>query len=180
MSKKICGHCGAANEGNNKFCISCGAPLAERRNDGEQYRGPSYDNSYDADHRAGGGNAGARGRNTEEIIYTSVAPRSIALCIVLTIITFGIYGLVWMAKLNNDVNELAEDPIAPGGGMVVFLTIITLGIYGLFWLYKMGQKCDYIRQVNASSGILYLILGCIGLSIVSWALIQDSINKVLE
>ena len=116
----------------------------------------------------------------EEIIYTSVAPRSIALCIILTIITLGIYGLVWMSRLNNDVNELAQDPIAPGGGMVVFLTIITFGIYGLFWLYKMGQKCDEIREVNASSGILYLILGIFGLGIVSYALMQDSINKVLE
>ena len=155
MSKIICGHCGTANDADNKFCTSCGAPLAER----ETYR---------------------NGNREEEIIYTSVAPRSIALCIVLTIITFGIYGLVWMCRLNNDVNELAQDPIAPGGGTVVFLAIVTLGIYGLFWLYKMGQKCDEIREINASSGILYLILGIFGLSIVSYALIQDSINKVLE
>jgi hypothetical protein len=44
----------------------------------------------------------------------------------------------------------------------------------------MGQKCDYIRQHDAYSGILYLILGAFGLGIVSFALIQDSINKVLE
>ena len=76
MSKIICGHCGTANDADNKFCTSCGAPLAER----ETYR---------------------NGNREEEIIYTSVAPRSIALCIVLTIITFGIYGLVWMCRLNK-------------------------------------------------------------------------------
>jgi len=168
MSKKICGHCGTANDADNKFCISCGAPLAEKETFGNGHFGDAFSRnsrSYD------------RG---EEIIYTSVAPRNIALCIILTLVTFGIYGLVWMSRLNNDVNELAQDPIAPGGGMVVFLTIVTLGIYGLFWLYKMGQKCDEIREINASSGILYLILGIFGLGIVSYALIQDSINKVLE
>ena len=175
MSKRFCGHCGAANDSSNKYCVSCGAPLGERQEQdrGPQERSSSYDNAYNTDQRAGGANG-------ERIIYTSVQPRNIALCVVLTIVTFGIYGLIWMAGINNDVNELAEDPIAPGGGMVVFLTIVTLGIYGLFWYYKMGQKCDYIRQVDASSGVLYLILACIGLGIVSNALIQDNINKVLE
>lgn len=168
MSKIICGHCGTANDADNKFCTACGAPLANR----ETFRNGYSEDAYGRSSRMDDGG--------EEIIYTSVAPRSIAVCIILTIITFGIYGLVWMSRLNNDVNELAQDPIAPGGGMVVFLTIITLGIYGLFWLYKMGQKCDEIRQINASSGILYLILGIFGLAIVSYALIQDSINKVLE
>jgi hypothetical protein len=167
MSKKICGHCGTANDADNKFCIPCGAPLAEKEAFGN---GP--EDVY--------GRSGRPYNGGEEVIYTSVAPRSIAMCIILTFITFGIYGLVWMSRLNNDVNELAQDPIAPGGGMVVFLSIVTLGIYGLFWLYKMGQKCDEIRQINASSGILFLILGIFGLGIVSYALIQDAINKVLE
>ena len=109
MSKIICGHCGTANDADNKFCISCGAPLAEKETFGNGHFGDAFirnSRSYD------------RG---EEIIYTSVAPRNIALCIILTLATFGIYGL--------------------------------------FWLYKMGQKCDEIREINASSGILYLILG---------------------
>ena len=168
MSKRICGHCGTANDADNKFCISCGAPLADKETFGNGYSEDMYGRSSQPD------------RGGEEVIYTSVAPRSIALCIILTLITFGIYGLVWMSRLNNDVNELAQDPIAPGGGMVVFLSIVTLGIYGLFWLYKMGQKCDEIRQINASSGILFLLLGLFGLGIVSYALIQDAINKVLE
>ena len=154
MGKRFCGQCGAPNDESAKFCINCGAPLGEWQE--------------------------TRSAEPDRVIYTSIAPRSIALSIVLSIITFGIYGLYWIYKLNNEVNELAEDPIAPGGGMVIFLMIVTFGIYGLYWLYKMGQKCDYIRQVNGSSGILYLILGIFGLGIVADALIQDTINKVLE
>lgn len=173
MNSKFCGQCGAENDGNNKFCVNCGAPLeASGETKSDQYFDP-YERSF-------GESAGRHEEGAEEVIYTSIVPKSIALCIFLTIITFGIYGLFWMYRLNNEVNELAQDPIAPGGGMVIFLCFVTLGFYGLFWLYKMGQKCDMIKQVNGSSGILYLILGIIGLGIVSYALIQDTINKVLE
>ena len=87
--------------------------------------------------------------------------------------------LYWQYKLNDEVNDMAEDPAALGGGMVVILSIITFGIYNLYWFYKMGQKCDYIRQQDSYSSILYLVLGVFGLGIVSFALIQDSINKAL-
>ena len=53
--------------------------------------------------------------------------------------------------------------------MVLVFTIITCGIYGWYWLYKMGDRCDRIKGMNGSSGILYLILGIFGLSIVATA-----------
>lgn len=152
---KICRYCGTQNEDRSNFCTGCGAALEE--------------------------SAGRRnGQPEEEIIYTDVAPRSIVLAIIFTIITFGFYGIYWMYKLNNEINELARDPDAPGGGLVIILWIVTLGIYGFYWYYKMGEKCDYIRQTNNNSGLIYLILAIIGLGIVSNALMQETINKVLE
>ena len=50
---------------------------------------------------------------------------------------------------------------------------------GWYWMYKMGEKCDQIKGVNGSSGILYLILGIFGLGIVSYCLMQDTINKAI-
>ena len=70
-------------------------------------------------------------------------------------------------------------PTPDSGGMVLVFTIITCGIYGWYWLYKMGDRCDRIKGMNGSSGILYLILGIFGLSIVSYCLIQDTINKAI-
>lgn len=34
--------------------------------------------------------------------------RNIAVCVILTIVTLGIYGLYWFVKITNDVNELAN------------------------------------------------------------------------
>jgi hypothetical protein len=44
----------------------------------------------------------------------------------------------------------------------------------------MGEKCDYIAQTHTSNNVLYLVLGIFGLGIVSIALMQDTINRVLE
>lgn len=172
---KICRYCGAQNSDTNKFCIHCGAGLEQVDSGASENK--EYFESMRRERRM---DEAAQDDRGERIIYTNVAPRSIALSIILSFVTCGIYVFYWQYKLNNEVNDLAEDSMALGGGMVVFLSIITFGIFSLYWFYKMGQKCDYIRQQNSYSSILYLVLGLFGLGIISYALIQDSINKVLE
>lgn len=105
--------------------------------------------------------------------------RSVGLCVVLSIITCGIYGLYWYYCLNEEINEVTEQP-GTSGGMVILLTIITCNIYGIYWNYKMGEKLDAARAnqgvPSGSLAILYLVLSIFGLSIVSWALMQNEIN----
>lgn len=109
--------------------------------------------------------------------------RGIVLAIILTIVTCGIYGLYWMACLNNDTNKLAEHD-GRSGGMVVFLTIITCGIYGFYWNYQLGKRCYEIQLKNgknaSDNSVLYLILSIIGLSIINYCLTQDELNKYVE
>ena len=109
-----------------------------------------------------------------------IQPRNIALCIIFSIITLGIYGIYWMIKINDEVNMLAGEPYATTGGMVFLFSLITCGIYGLYWQFKMGERCDKIRGVNGSSNVLYLILGILGFSIISMCLMQDTVNKRVE
>ena len=103
--------------------------------------------------------------------------RNIVVCILLSLVTCGIYGIYWMLKLNDEINLLCGDTNATSGALVVIFSLITCGIYGFYWMYKMGEKCDFIKGVQGSSGILYLLLGIFGLSIVDFCLIQDTINK---
>ena len=109
-----------------------------------------------------------------------ITARNIALCIIFSLITCGIYGIYWMIKINDEVNLLAGEPDATTGGMVFLFSLITCGIYGLYWQYKMGERCDRIRGMNGSSNVLYLILGIIGFSIISMCLMQDTVNKKVE
>ena len=36
--------------------------------------------------------------------------RNVALCVIFSIVTFGLYGFYWLAQINNCVNELADPP----------------------------------------------------------------------
>lgn len=108
--------------------------------------------------------------------------RSIPLCIVLSLITCGIYSLYWMLKINDDLNYMSNQTSDTSGGTVIVLSIITCGIYALYWYYKMGNKIDAINaqrgMTPSNSSLLYLILGIFGLGIVSMAIMQDNINKM--
>ena len=77
----------------------------------------------------------------------------------------------------------------PGGhieqrniALCIILSIITCGIYGLYWIYKQGDNLDQIKASRGlpagNSGILYLILAIVGLSIVSYALMQNELNQL--
>jgi len=107
--------------------------------------------------------------------------RSIVVCILLSIVTCGIYGIYWMIKLNDELNASAGKPNATSGGMVFLFTLITCGIYGYFWYYKMGENVDAIKTskglVSSNTGIIYLVLGLFGLGIVNYCLMQDTLNK---
>lgn len=108
-----------------------------------------------------------------------VRPRSIPLCIVLSLITCGIYLLYWFVCVTDEVNEVTQE-YDTSGIVSLLLTIITCGIYGLYWGYKMGDKLDRSRMRNHISTsafpIIFLVLNLFGLTIVSCAIIQSELN----
>lgn len=107
--------------------------------------------------------------------------KNVAICVILTIITCGLYGLYWIATLQDSLSVITEDDEAAKGSTIVLLTIITCGIYGLYWSYMAGKKIDQKRIESGCSsnelGILYLLLSLFGLSIVTLALMQNELNK---
>ena len=161
---KICPKCNRQCDDNISFCPECGTPLPQQQD-------------YNAQQQYG--NTSNYGPGRYSASQFGITPRSIPLCILFSLITCGFYGIYWMIKLNDEVNTVAGEPQATSGGMVFLFSIITCGIYGLYWLYKMGERCDRIKGMNGSSGILYLILGLVGFSIISYCLIQDTLNKAV-
>ena len=105
-------------------------------------------------------------------------PRSVGLGIALTLITCGIYGYYWIYCIHEDTQEVCGRPMSVSGGMVILLSVVTCGIYHLYWCYKMGQLMDEAKGApNSYSGVLYLVLSVLGLSVVSWALMQSEFNR---
>lgn len=110
--------------------------------------------------------------------------KSIALCIIFSILTCGIYGIYWFVCLTDEANELSGDQNGASGGMAFLFSLITCGIYAIYWNYRMGEKISAARvrrgmPDDPSLRILYLVLSIFGLSIISWALMQNEINQML-
>ncbi len=171
---KYCTQCGTSCEDSAKFCTECGAPLTQTETTATDstlsysYESKTNQNT-DSNHTTA---------NTAKS-YTGITERSIPVALILSIVTCGLYGIYWMIKLNDEVNILSGEPNATSGGMVFLLSFITCGIYGIYWLYKMGERCDRIKNAEGNSPIIYLILGLLGFSIISYCLIQDTINKAI-
>lgn len=110
-----------------------------------------------------------------------IKERNIAVCIILTIVTCGIYGIYWFICLNNDANT-ASNTFGTTGGVAFLLSLVTCGIYGLYWAFKQGEKIDAAKKSrgtdSSNTGVIYLILFIFGLGIVAYALMQNELNKL--
>ncbi len=113
--------------------------------------------------------------------YRKVPNRNIATAILLSIITCGIYSIIWFFSLTDDTNNALGEH-GTSGGTAFLYRIITCDIYFLIWAYKQGEKLDRLAQMRgqapSSRGVVYLVLTFFGLGIVAYALMQDSLNKL--
>ena len=103
--------------------------------------------------------------------------RSIPMCVILSIVTVGIYGIYWFIMITNESNALAPNNATTSGGKAFLLTIVTIGIYSIYWNYKLGAKVDEMKGTESNTAILYLIIGLVGFSIINCCLAQSEINK---
>ncbi len=109
--------------------------------------------------------------------------RSVALSIILSIVTCGIYGIYWFVTLNNDIKAASKDSTLASGGVAYILTIVTCGIYGFYWAYRMGKALEQAQknagfEVSNDNSILFLILQIFQLLIVNLAIMQNQMNVI--
>jgi hypothetical protein len=156
---QYCDVCGTKTSQGAAFCGNCGASLKKEQTYGEPVKGTIV---------------------SDEAART-IQPRNIVTAIIFSILTCGIYSIYWFIVLTDDLNRLTNEENDMSGGLSFILNMVTCGIYGYFWAYKMGQKVDKLNNNSSGySGIVYILLIVFGLQIVSFALMQDTINKTVE
>ena len=186
----FCSNCGAPLEEGQRFCANCGTPVAApvtKENPQPEQEAVNHENAQPENF--------AQQENpqpeTQQIIVPQpvfakfpIRKRSLATCIVLSLITCGIYGLYWYYCLIEDMRTVTGEQEDMSPAMTVFVTVITCGIYGWIWLYRAGDKIDKLRQSRGESSsslaIIYALLAVMALPIVAYCLIQDEFNKIAE
>lgn len=110
-----------------------------------------------------------------------VQQRSIALAIILSLVTCGIYGIYWFIVMTNDVGRLSGDTSFTGGKHFL-LSIVTCGIWTLVWAYQAGKHLTEAQRqrgmMMTDNSVLYLVLCLFGFGIVTYALVQHEVNKM--
>lgn len=114
---------------------------------------------------------------------TEIKKRNVAVAILLSIVTCGIYAIYWQVCLVNDVNKVKEDENTKSGIVVFLLSLVTCTIYWLYWVFKTGECIDSAKTANgtptSSRGLVYLLLSIFGLGIVAMAILQSDLNSLV-
>lgn len=119
---------------------------------------------------------------TEPYIEGTTEPyiikEKIGLSVFLSIITCGIYGIVWMASLVKNIHRIQNKSDSIVKEM---LCLIFVPIYPIIWWYTRGESVkesfgEYGLTAKGN-GTVYLILAIFGLSIVSQGIMQSDFNS---
>ncbi len=105
--------------------------------------------------------------------------RRIGVCILLSIVTLGIYGIFWLYLLVKNVRAINEDK---SDCVAEMLCLIFVPFYLLYWYITRGniikQKLAELDVRTESNQLACLFLGFFGLHIVAFAIIQNDFNTL--
>ena len=105
--------------------------------------------------------------------------RKIGVCILLSLVTLGIYKIYWEYLLVKNIRAMQKDESSSIGEM---LCLVFVPFYSLYWWFTRGKivKEKFAEHGYSAAGNenVYLILGIFGLDIVSMAIMQNDFNFI--
>jgi hypothetical protein len=107
----------------------------------------------------------------------SSVDKNIALNVILSIVTFGLYFYIWIYKIAFRIKEKKDDSQDP---LVTVLLSIFIPFYTIYWIYKVSTLInDHYQKRNGGEAInvsLTVLISVFSLSLVSLVLIEDSLS----
>jgi hypothetical protein len=108
----------------------------------------------------------------------------IALAIVLSFLTCGLYNIYWNARQFRAMNQLLGRKEYKFW-LWLLLSIATCGLFHVYYEYKMGAELqEYLTTKNLpvtrNLGLLGTIMACLGLTVISDAIYQHELNRLVE
>ncbi len=111
-------------------------------------------------------------------------PSSVAREVVLSLVTCGLWDIIWQYKQMKVVNLLLGEEEFSFGKWLVF-TILTCGLYHLYHEYLMGRAIVRVQHLyglppSESLPAISIVMALISLGIITDAIQQKEINLILQ
>ncbi len=94
--------------------------------------------------------------------------RNPIMVILLSIITFGIYGLVWYVTTKDQMNAK--------GAQIPTAWLLIIPVVDLWWLWKFCQGVELVTNKGMGTAVAFLLMYLLGT--IGVAIIQNELNKV--
>ena len=102
--------------------------------------------------------------------------RSIAVSLVLTLVTCGLYNIYWQYQQMLTLNELLEEDKYHFWPWLLF-TLVTCGLYHVYHEYRLSEDLARVTgRESKNDGLIAIVLSIFGLSFVVDAIQQSHIN----
>lgn len=96
--------------------------------------------------------------------------RSVAGVIILSLVTFGIYTLIWHVKTKNEMNDAGAD--------IPTAWLLIVPIANLYWVWKWCGGIEHVTQGKMTAPVAFLLHVLI--PIIGMAILQDTMNKAVD
>lgn len=85
----------------------------------------------------------------------------------LSLITFGIYAIVWSVKTKNEMNNL--------GSKIPTAWLLIVPFVNIWWMWKYSEGVEEVTKGNMTAVISFVLLFLLG--IIGMAIIQNEFNS---
>ncbi|MEO8549034.1 MAG: DUF4234 domain-containing protein [Kofleriaceae bacterium] len=95
--------------------------------------------------------------------------RSVAGVIILSIVTCGIYAIIWHVKTKNEMNETGAD--------IPTALLLVIPIANLYWVWMWCTGIEHITKEKMTAPVAFLLH--VMLPLIGMAILQDTMNKAV-
>lgn len=105
------------------------------------------------------------------------ARRNVGSCVILTVLTGGIFGIVWLTKICKDLNRLHGDENPVGSEVLMFLFV---PFYSVYWGYAKGKQMYEDSKKRGGNltdrKYIYLFMNLMFMQLFTLGFIQTQLN----
>ena len=105
------------------------------------------------------------------------ARRNVGSCIILTIMTGGIFGIIWLVKICKDLGRLHGDENPVGSEVLMYLLV---PFYSVYWAYEKGKQMFVDSQKRGGKltdrKYIYLFMNLMFMQLFTLGFIQTQLN----